>query len=202
VRRLVKCPRTLALIALIVDGSPPQEDPGVVWFAGDDLFTPLERRRGLPIGNLTSQHLANQHLAGLDRLALDALAPGRRQGGYVRYMDDVLCFSADPERLRALRRTLEAHLASLRLVAHPRKTFVQPTAAGVRFVGFDLWPTRVRVATPSLRRARRRLARLALAHRRAACEPGRRARLRAALIAKATAFLAHVAHADAAGLAR
>jgi RNA-directed DNA polymerase len=57
-RRRVSCPSTLALLDLIVDGSNPQE-PVHHYFDGDDLFEPLRRRRGLPIGNLTSQFFAN-----------------------------------------------------------------------------------------------------------------------------------------------
>jgi len=34
----------------------------VLHYPGDDLFAPYERRRGLPIGNLTSQFFANLYL--------------------------------------------------------------------------------------------------------------------------------------------
>lgn len=54
IRRKIKCQDTLWLIELIIDSSNPQE-PVVEYFPGDDLLTPLLRRHGLPIGNLTSQ---------------------------------------------------------------------------------------------------------------------------------------------------
>ena len=57
-RRRIACGRTLALLDLIVDSSNPQE-PVNLYFTGDDLFAPFARRRGLPIGNLTSQFFAN-----------------------------------------------------------------------------------------------------------------------------------------------
>lgn len=44
---------TLALVAKIIDHSNVQE-PVDGWFPGDNLLTPSERRRGLPIGNQTS----------------------------------------------------------------------------------------------------------------------------------------------------
>jgi hypothetical protein len=53
-RRRIACAPTLALLDKIVDGSNAQE-PVNLHFPGDDLFTPFESRRGLPIGNLTSQ---------------------------------------------------------------------------------------------------------------------------------------------------
>ena len=53
------------------------------FFPGDDLLTQLERRRGLPIGNQTSQFLANVYLDPLDhfvkeQFALPMLHPVRR----------------------------------------------------------------------------------------------------------------------------
>ena len=44
-RRRIACPRTLALLDRIVDGSNAQE-PVNLHFPGDDLFTPYMRRRG------------------------------------------------------------------------------------------------------------------------------------------------------------
>ena len=52
-RRRIACERTLAMADRIIDGSNRQE-PMDLLFPGDDLLTPQERRRGLPIGNLTS----------------------------------------------------------------------------------------------------------------------------------------------------
>ena len=58
IRRKIKCPDTLWLIDTIIDGSNEQF-PSVEHFPGDDMLTPLSFRRGLPIGNLTSQFFAN-----------------------------------------------------------------------------------------------------------------------------------------------
>ena len=54
-----------------------------------------ERGRGLPIGNLTSQHFANFYLGPVDRLVKRELRPG----GYCRYMDDMLLFGRHKEPL-------------------------------------------------------------------------------------------------------
>src|SRR5262249_29303684 len=82
-RRLLKDQRLLDLMDRLVDGSNEQE-AGLGGFAGDDLFAPIERRRGLPIGNLTSQWFANWFLDDLDHLVTSRL----KVGGYVRYCDD------------------------------------------------------------------------------------------------------------------
>lgn len=57
-RHYIKDPQALNLFDVIINTSPVV-DISPVWFAGDDLMTPFERRTGLPIGNLTSQFLAN-----------------------------------------------------------------------------------------------------------------------------------------------
>jgi len=82
-RRRIGCARTLALADRVIDGSNRQE-PVDLYFPGDDLFTPFERRRGLPIGNLTSQFFANLYLNSLDHFCKQVL----RVQGYLRYVDD------------------------------------------------------------------------------------------------------------------
>lgn len=145
-RRLLKDPRLLALLDVIVDGSNPQ-DEAADYFPGDDLFTPHLRRRGLPIGNLTSQWFANWHLD-----ALDQAVTGRWGfGGYVRYCDDFLVFGPDRGRLEELRCRIDELLAGRRLKLHPRKTAVVPTAPGITFVGYRIWPGRKEVRGANVR---------------------------------------------------
>lgn len=52
--------------------------------------------RGLPIGSLTSQHLANFYLGWFDRFAKETL----RMPGYVRYMDDIAMWTDDAAALK------------------------------------------------------------------------------------------------------
>jgi retron-type reverse transcriptase len=74
-RRLIKDPDVLRLIDLIVDCSNAQE-PVLDYFPGDDLFGPVSRRKGLPIGNLTSQWFANWMLNDLDHWVTSHLGIG------------------------------------------------------------------------------------------------------------------------------
>jgi retron-type reverse transcriptase len=82
-RRKIKCPDTLWLIDTIIDGSNEQE-PVMDYFPDDDLLTPLERRKGLPIGNLTSQFFANIYLNHFDHFVKEDLKVKK----YLRYVDD------------------------------------------------------------------------------------------------------------------
>jgi len=131
-RRRLKCERTVALLDLIVDGSNSQE-PVNLYFKGDDLFTPFERRRGLPIGNLTSQFFANLYLDGFDHFVTEVLgAP------YVRYVDDFALFHDDPEVLDSWRAGIEHFLQERRLRLHPNKTHIAPTIQSAVFLGLVL----------------------------------------------------------------
>jgi retron-type reverse transcriptase len=180
--QLITCPSTLWLLrSILANGA--SGGPAIDGFPGDTLLTPLERPRGLPIGNLTSQFLANLHLNAIDH-RLRAL-PGIR--ACLRYVDDLALFADRPEPLRQALVTLKTDLAELRLRLHPNKTHLRRTATGASFVGFHLISGRIRLRNHSLLRIRRGLRRCArglVSHR-----------LRiAGARASATSWNAHLAH--------
>ena len=152
IARKVKDPDVLWLVGKIIDGSNPQE-PAAVWFPGDDLFTPSERRRGLPIGNQTSQFFANAYLDPLDHLVKDDM----RVKGYVRYVDDFLLFANDKSELADRRSEIERLLNRLRLRLHPHKNTILPVDQGIRFLGYRVFPTHRLLAKENVRRFRRRV---------------------------------------------
>jgi retron-type reverse transcriptase len=151
-RRRIACHRTLALMDLIVDGSNPQELVNL-YFDGDDLFAPFQRRRGLPIGNLTSQFFANLYLDSFDHFVTEVLS-----APYVRYVDDFALFDDDPAVLAAWRLRIEHYLAGRRLKLHPRKTRVVACAEPAQFLGFELHAnSHRRLPADNVRRFRNRL---------------------------------------------
>jgi RNA-directed DNA polymerase len=161
IRRKIKCRQTLWLIDQIIDHSNPQEIVDL-HLPGDDLLTPLSHRRGLPIGNLTSQFFANIYLNDLDHFCKEELYARK----YLRYVDDFALFSNDPEYLADARLEIEDYLATnLRLKIHPIKSQQFETRHGANFVGFRVIPTqdpfprapRIRVSQESLKRGRIRL---------------------------------------------
>lgn len=153
-RRKIKCPDTLWLIDTIIDGSNDQE-PVMEYFPGDDLLTPLQRRRGLPIGNLTSQFFANIYLNGFDHFVQEQIKAKK----YLRYVDDFALFSDDRSFLAEARLAIEDYLATLRLKIHPIKSQLFETSIGPTFVGFRVFQDHVRVKSANLHRARYRLRR-------------------------------------------
>jgi RNA-directed DNA polymerase len=84
--RRVRCAATRRLIRLILGSGAGvlADEYEMTWFPGDTLLSPLDRPRGLPIGNLTSQLWANVYLHELDAFVVHAL----RWRAYVRYVDD------------------------------------------------------------------------------------------------------------------
>ncbi len=157
IRRKLKCKDTLWLIDRIIDNSNPQL-PVVEYFPGDDLLTPVARRRGLPIGNLTSQFFANIYLNGFDHFVKETLKVKK----YIRYVDDFALFSDDQKFLSDCRLAIEQYLASLRIKIHPIKSQLFATKQGINWLGFRILPDRIRVRSENLRRARRRLKQLQL----------------------------------------
>lgn len=152
-RRRIACEPTLALMDAIIDGSNPQE-PVNILFPGDDLFSPHTRRRGLPIGNLTSQLFGNIYLDGLDHYVKEVL----RVPGYVRYVDDFALFHDDPDVLAGWQAKIARYLEGRRLVLHPVKTRIAPCAEPAEFLGLVLHGNgHRRLPEANVRRFRNRL---------------------------------------------
>ncbi len=158
-RRTLKDADTLWLCDLIIDGSNEQEPVGV-YFPGDDLFSPLARRRGIPIGNLTSQFFGNVYLDPLDHHVTDELRCGR----YLRYVDDFCCFADDKAELSELRARLSGYLDGLRLRLNEGKSRVRRVSEGITFLGFVVRAGTLRLAQGAVRRQRRRVTRLRRAY--------------------------------------
>lgn len=155
IRRKIKCKNTLWLCDLIIDCSNEQEAPAL-WFPGDDLVTLAQRRKGLPIGNLTSQFFANVYLNGLDHFVMEQLKVAK----YLRYVDDFALFSDSRDELEDARVAIECYLAGVRLKIHPVKSQLFECRHGASFLGFRVLPKQVRVRNENLRRARRRFRKL------------------------------------------
>lgn len=151
IRRKIGCRRTLALIDLIIDNSNPQEGH-LAYFPGDDLFSPLQRRRGLPIGNLTSQLWGNYYLNPLDHFIKETLCCP----AYIRYVDDFVVFGENKAELFAIKQKIETFLQDFRLLLHERKSRVYRTDEGVTFLGYRIFPGFTLLPSQNVRRFRKR----------------------------------------------
>jgi retron-type reverse transcriptase len=148
----IKCRATLGLAGTVIDCSNPQEAADA-YFPGDMIFTPWERRRGVPLGNQTSQFFANVYLNGLDHFVLREIRPR----AYCRYVDDFLLFHEDRGFLSAAREAIQLRLNMLRLRLHDGKSRVYRTADGVTFLGWRILPRRLRLVRSNVVRLRRHI---------------------------------------------
>jgi len=168
--RLFKDPPLHDLLGRIIAHAPPDAPPG----------------KGLPIGNLTSQHFANLYLGELDHHLKDRLGVG----GYLRYMDDLLLFADDKPALHRNLAELRVFLReTLRLELKETATRLAPVTEGIPFLGFRVYPGVLRLNSRTLRRFRRRWRGRERAYR--------AGRLGGDDLARTVASLfAHMAHAD------
>ena len=136
--RKFKDGRLLDLLGQIIDHPIPDGEPG----------------KGLPIGNLTSQHFANVYLSHLDHRVKDDL--GIRF--YIRYMDDMLLFGDDKadlhRHLAAVRRFLNEEL---RLELKEDAVLLAPVTQGIPFLGFRIFPGTIRVQRSGWTRFKRKV---------------------------------------------
>jgi retron-type reverse transcriptase len=151
-RRRIKDRNVLALADLLIDRSNEQDGPAF-YFPGDNLFTPYERRRGLPIGNLTSQWFANLYLDGLDHFITSRLG----FGAYVRYCDDFVILGNDRAALRDAFARIVEYTNGLRLKLHDARAHVRNSTQGATFVGFRIWSTHRFLRKDNVRAFRRRV---------------------------------------------
>ena len=111
---------------------------------------------GLPIGNLTSQHLANLYLDRIDRFA-NGPRGARTLPGYVRYMDDFVYWSDDKAVLLELRKQLADCVESQLGLSLKQTPYVNRTGHGMDFLGMRVFPHIVHANRASLDRFKRKV---------------------------------------------
>lgn len=110
--------------------------------------------KGLPIGNLTSQYFANLYLGELDHYLKVRL----KIKGYLRYMDDFICFANDKNELNDVLKKIRTFTKNILKVELKEKvTLIAPVTLGVPFLGFRIFPNLIRMQRPNLIRYRRKL---------------------------------------------
>jgi hypothetical protein len=151
--QVIHCPGVLEMIRRLLASYRTGPEVPAPLFAGDDLVGSLERPRGVPIGNLTSQLWGNFYLDGLDHWITEV----EQHGAYLRYTDDFLLFGDDRDRLWELRAGIVRELAAIRLRLAEPKSRLLTTREGVPFCGFRFLPgLRPRILGATKRRFERR----------------------------------------------
>lgn len=111
----------------------------MVYFPGDDLFA-INRPRGLPIGNLTSQFWANVYLNEFDHFIKREL----QCKAYLRYVDDFLLFHDNKNILWEWKKAILKRILDYRLTIH-NGAHPQLVTEGISFLGFRVFPQKRRL---------------------------------------------------------
>jgi len=121
-------------------------------FTEDSLYR-TNTNKGMPIGNLSSQLFANIYLNDFDHWVKETL----RVKYYVRYVDDMVILGQSKEQLQQICQIITDRLSNEGITIHPKKIRIAPTASGIPFLGYVVWPQHVSAGAYIRRRYHRTL---------------------------------------------
>jgi retron-type reverse transcriptase len=117
------------------------KDEKVIWLINQILSNSINGfsknvKKGMPLGNLTSQFFANVYLNELDQYVKHIL----NVRYYIRYVDDFVILHESKEQLEKWKDNINAFLIEkLKIEIHPQKSRVLDLSNGVCFLGFRIF---------------------------------------------------------------
>ena len=109
----------------------------------------IDRTKGLPLGNLTSQLLVNIYMNKFDHFIKREL----KVKYYIRYSDDFVILNEDKKQLESSLLCMRVWLEKeLKLEMHPCKVFIKTLASGIDFLGWIHFPNHRVLRTATKRR--------------------------------------------------
>ncbi len=119
-----------------------------------DRTTDISNKKGIPIGNLTSQTFSNIYLNELDQFIKQRL----KVKYYIRYADDFVLFSENIRYLKNLLPKIDEFLKTkLDLELHPEKIILRKFGSGIDFLGYVVFPYHILLRTKTKRRVLRKI---------------------------------------------
>lgn len=135
---------TLSLLSNIIDS----------FHTPNSIYAMAEMKKGLPLGNLTSQLLVNVYMNEFDQYVKHKL----KVKYYIRYADDFVVLSEEREYLQSILVKMKEYLENkLKLDMHPDKVFIKTFASGVDFLGWVHFPKHTVLRTATKKRMMRNL---------------------------------------------
>lgn len=121
-----------------------------------DRTKDLSNKKGIPIGNLTSQFFSNIYMNELDQFLKHKL----KIKYYVRYADDFVILSHDRNFLENLVGYIQQFLKTeLDLELHPNKVIFGKFKSGIDFLGYIIFPHHILPRTKTKRRMLKKIKR-------------------------------------------
>lgn len=132
-------------------------DQNILWLLLQviESFSSKEgKRKGIPLGNLTSQVFANIYMNELDHYVKHNL----KIKYYLRYADDFIISDSNKDNLYQCINILKQFLfEKLRLELHPDKIIVRKLSWGIDFLGYIVLPYYILPRSKTIRRMFKRL---------------------------------------------
>ena len=131
------------------------KDPKIIWLVKIILSNySTAERKGMPLGNLTSQFFANVYLNELDQFVKKQL----KAEYYLRYVDDFVIIHNSKEQLQNYKEEINQFLSeNLVLVLHPDKSKIIPLHRGIEFLGVKTFLHHKLIKKKNLRKFKRKL---------------------------------------------
>jgi retron-type reverse transcriptase len=119
------------------------KDKNIIWLLSqvidsfNSIYAMADIKKGLPLGNLTSQLLVNIYMNEFDQFMKREL----KMKYYIRYADDFVILSDKENYLKNLLPKISDFLEKeLKLQLHPDKVFTKTIASGLDFLGWVHFP--------------------------------------------------------------
>lgn len=117
------------------------------------IFDNAENTIGIPIGNYTSQFFANIYLNELDQFVKHVL----KIKYYTRYMDDFVFLLKDKQTCKIVKEKIEIFIQNNLHLELNSKSKYYPSAQGLNFCGYRIWPTHKLLRTRSKRKIKHKV---------------------------------------------
>ncbi|MAG20534.1 hypothetical protein CL618_03825 [archaeon] len=112
------------------------KDREVIWLIERIIKNYSDKKKGMPLGNLTSQFFANVYLNELDWFVKNKL----KIKYYIRYVDDFVILYNDCKFLEKYKKEIDLFLKEdLKIELHPEKSKIICLKRGVNFLGFRIF---------------------------------------------------------------
>ncbi len=128
------------------------KDKDVIWLLEKIIYF-KDDKKGLPIGNLTSQILANVYYNEADQYIKNEL----KVKYYYRYMDDSIILLKSKEDLKKIKQQIEKFLDEKLKLQFNSKTNIFRSTQGVNFCGYKINEYRMKLRTKGKKRLKKKV---------------------------------------------
>jgi retron-type reverse transcriptase len=128
------------------------KDPKLIWLIQEILFS-QKRKKGLEIGNYTSQMFANLYLNEVDQYIKHKL----KAKYYCRYLDDSIIMVQSKQEAKKMLKQIQTFLADRLELELNQKTQIIKSKQGVNFCGYKINEYRMKIRDKGKRKLKKKI---------------------------------------------